>query len=167
MEGLPGASVFLYCSSTPFRDVFHINWVESETRLQIVKIWGWTSKQSICDFFPQAMQPSFDLITVSRKKQKERRTKTTLKARGLTFAHIAISLFIFLIVASVGSKRGGKQTHVLLSGAYQRLLSLNHLTRNMRRQNALLLLCVKRNWGDREGGSRSWPWDMSIPLKLF
>ena len=55
------------------------------------------------------MQPSFDLITVSHKKQRDRRTKTTLKARELTFAYIAISLFIFL-VGSIGSKRGGKQT---------------------------------------------------------
>ena len=53
------------------------------------------------------MQPSFDLITVSHKKQKERGTKTTLKARELTFAYIFA--FIFL-VPSVGSKRGGKQT---------------------------------------------------------
>ena len=54
------------------------------------------------------MQPSFDLINVSHKKQNERRTKTTLRARELTLVYIAISLFIFL-VASVGSKRGGKQ----------------------------------------------------------
>ena len=26
---------------------------------------------------------------------------------------------------------------------------------------------VKRKWGDREGGSRSSPWDMSCPRKLF
>ena len=25
----------------------------------------------------------------------------------------------------------------------------------------------KRKYGDREGGSGAWPWDMSIPLKLF
>ena len=55
------------------------------------------------------MQPSFDLLTVTHKKQKDRRTKTTSKARELTFAYIAFSLFIFL-VASVGSERGGKQT---------------------------------------------------------
>ena len=61
-----------------------------------------------CDFFPQTMQPSFDLTTVSHEKQKERRTKTTLKARELTFSYIAISLFIFF-VASVELKRGGKQ----------------------------------------------------------
>ena len=61
------------------------------------------------DFFPQTMQPSFDLITVSHEKQKERRTKTTLKARELTFSYIAIFLFIFF-VGSVELKRGGKQT---------------------------------------------------------
>ena len=55
------------------------------------------------------MQPSFDLIAVSHKKQKERKTKRTLKARELTFADIAISLFISL-VAAIGSKIGGKQT---------------------------------------------------------
>ena len=62
-----------------------------------------------CDFLPQTMQPSFDLITVSHKKRKKRRTKTTWKARELTFAYIAFSLFTFL-VASVESKRGGEQT---------------------------------------------------------
>ena len=60
-----------------------------------------------CDLFPQTVQPSFDLITVSHRKQKERRTKTTLKARELIFALMAISLFIF-VVDSVESKRGGK-----------------------------------------------------------
>ena len=88
------------------------------------------------------MQPSFDLLTVSHKKQKERRTKTTLKATELAFAYIAISLFISL-VASVGfcwvEKRRETDANARLAGAYQRLLSLNHLTRNMRRQNALLL----------------------------
>ena len=63
------------------------------------------------------MQPYFDLITVSHKKQKERRTKTTLEARELTLAYIGISLFIFL-VASVGSKRGGKQTRTRASQAH-------------------------------------------------
>lgn len=89
------------------------------------------------------MQPSFDLLTVSHKKQKERRTKTTLKATELAFAYIAISLFISL-VASVGfcwvEKRRETDANARLAGAYQRLLSLNHLTRNMRRQNALLLV---------------------------
>ena len=66
------------------------------------------------------MQPSFDPITVSHKKQKERSTKTTWKARELTDAYARFT------------------------GAYQRLLSLNHLTRNMRRQNAPLLIRARK-----------------------
>ena len=30
-----------------------------------------------------------------------------------------------------------------------------------------LKILIKRKWGDREGGSRSSPWDMSCPRKLF
>ena len=63
-------------------------------------------------FFPQTLKSSFGLITVSHKKQKERRRKTILKAKELTFVYIPISLFLFLIVACVGSKRGKKQTRV-------------------------------------------------------
>jgi len=60
-----------------------------------------------CDFLPQqTMQPSFDLITVSHKKQKEK-NENNLEGKRINFA---ISLFTFL-VASVESKRGGgKQT---------------------------------------------------------
>ena len=29
------------------------------------------------------------------------------------------------------------------------------------------MVTIKRKWGDREGGSRSSPWDMSCPRKLF
>ena len=75
--------------------------------------------------------------------QPERRTKTTLKARELALAYIAISLFIFL-VASVGSKkRWEKDAYAHFAGAYQRLLSLNRLTRNVRRQNAPLLVIYR------------------------
>ena len=56
------------------------------------------------------MQPSFDLITVSHKKQKEGRTKTTLKARE--FAYIVISRFIFLVAFKwllLGRKEAGNR----------------------------------------------------------
>lgn len=88
---------------------------------------GLNFKMEYFAIFSQTMQLSFDLINVSHKKQKERRTKITLKARKLTFAYIAISLFIFL-VASVGSKRGRKQTcmrafQAPISGYFHQIIS--------------------------------------------
>lgn len=88
------------------------------------------------------MQPSFDLMTVSHKKQKERITKTTLMARE-TFEYIAILLCSFFVYLFSGfcwvEKRRETDAYARFAGAYQRLLSLNHQTRNMRRQNAPLL----------------------------
>ena len=54
------------------------------------------------------MQPSFDLITVSHKKQKDRRTKTTWKARELT------SPFLWLLLSrkETGNRRVSAATFI-------------------------------------------------------
>ena len=88
------------------------------------------------------MQPSFDLMTVSHKKQKERIMKTTLMARE-TFAYIAILLCSFFVYLFSGfcwvEKRRETDAYACFAGGYQRLLSLNDQTWNMHRQNAPLL----------------------------
>ena len=109
MEDLPGASVFLDSPSTPFTDVcsVHINWVKAETSLQIVKIWGWTSKQNVLRF-----PTTTDYATIFRsyncftQETEREKNENNLEGKRINFA---ISLFTFL-VASVESKRGGKQT---------------------------------------------------------
>ena len=80
------------------------------------------------------IQPSFDFITVSHKKLKERRTKTTWKARELTSPFICLP-FEWLLL----SRKAAGNRPVRAPCFISFILSLNHLTRNMRRQNAPLL----------------------------
>ena len=48
-----------------------------------------------------------------------------------------------------------------------RTLKTGMSTRNVWRKKNMLLLSIKRKWGDREWGSRYSPWDMPCPRKFF
>ena len=142
MEGLPGASVFLYSSSTPFTDVssVHSNWVKSVTSLQIVKIWDWTSKRNILRFFRTDYATIFRSYNCFAQETEREKNENNFEGKRINFSvHRHFFGYIFSGFCWV-EKRRETDAYARFAGAYQRLLSLNHLTWNMRRQNAPLLI---------------------------
>ena len=141
MEGFLGASVFLYSSSTSFTDVcsVHIDWLKAETSLQIVKIWGWTSKRNILGFLPTDYATIFRSYNCFTRETEREKNENDFEGKRINFfVHRHFFVYLFRGFCWV-EKRRETDAYARFAGAYQRLLSLNHLTRNMRRQNAPLL----------------------------
>ena len=133
MEGFPGASVFLYSSSTPFTDVcsVHINWVKAETSLQIVKIWGWTSKRNILRFLPSDYATIFRSYNCFTRETEREKNENDFEGKRINFfVHRHFFVYLFRGFCWV-KKRRETGAYARFAGAYQRLLSLNHLTLNM------------------------------------
>ena len=120
MEGLPGASVFSYSSSTPFTDVccVHISWVHR--CLQIVKIWGWTSKRNIWRFLTADYATIFRSYNCFTRETEREKNENNIEGKKL----LRTSPFLCLPSGFCWvEKRRETDAYARFAGAYQRLLS--------------------------------------------